>query len=104
MGETPVQWKSSVTVYVTQGMLRAMVVRGALESAGIPVALKYESAGPVIGLTINGLGRVEVVVPAEWEKEARDLLEAEPRLGEVFSVPKDTESPALDHDAPDDDA
>lgn len=78
-----------VTVYVVQGLLRANVIRGALESAGIPVVLKYESVGPVIGITVDGLGRVEIQVPVEWEKEARDLLNAEPRAGEIFSVPPD---------------
>ena len=78
-----------VTVYVAQGMLRAMVVRGALESAGIPVMLSYESVGPTLGLTVDGIGRVEVMVPTEWEDEARDLLTAEPPTGEVFSVPPD---------------
>lgn len=80
-----------VTVYVTQGMLRAMVVRGALETAGIPVMLSYESVGPVIGLTINGIGKVEVRVPLEWEAEARDLLDTQPRSGEIYSVPADAE-------------
>jgi len=78
-----------VTVYVTQGMLRAMVVRGALETAGIPVMLSYESVGPVIGLTINGIGKVEVRVPLEWEAEARDLLDTQPRSGEIYAVPED---------------
>lgn len=78
-----------VTVYVTQGMLRAMVVRGALETAGIPVMLSYESVGPVIGLTVNGIGKVEVRVPLEWEAEARDLLDTQPRSGEIYSVPAD---------------
>ena len=78
-----------VTVYVTQGHLRANVIRGLLESAGIPVILKYEAAGPAIGITVNGLGRVEIQVPGEWEQEAHDLLTAEPRGGEIFSVPPD---------------
>jgi hypothetical protein len=78
-----------VTVYVTQGLLQAQVIRGALESAGIPVILKYESIGPTIGLTVDGLGRVEVRVPVEWEAEARDLLTGEPRKGEHFSGPLD---------------
>jgi hypothetical protein len=78
-----------VTVYVAQGMLRASVIRGALESAGIPVVLKYESVGQTLGLTVDGLGRVEVQVPEEWEQEAHDLLHAEPRSGEIFSVPPD---------------
>lgn len=77
------------TVYHTQGMLRAMVVRGALESAGIPVVLSYESLGPVIGLTVDGIGRVEIRVPVEWEQEARDLLAATPRSGEIYAVPDD---------------
>ena len=79
-----------VTVYYAQGMLRAMVVRGALESAGIPVMLSYESVGPVIGLTVDGIGRVEIRVPLEWEQEARDLLNVQPRSGEVYSVPSNT--------------
>lgn len=80
-----------VTVYYAQGMLRAMVIRGALESAGIPVIMSYESVGPVIGLTVDGIGRVEVRVPLEWEAEARDLLNAEPRSGEIYSVPYTTD-------------
>jgi hypothetical protein len=78
-----------VTVYTTQGLLQANVIRGALESAGIPVILKYESIGPTIGLTVDGLGRVEVRVPLQWEREARDLLVGEPRRGEHFSGPLD---------------
>lgn len=88
-----------VTVYHAQGMLRAMVIRGALESAGIPVMLSYESVGPVIGLTIDGIGRVHVRVPVEWEAEARDLLDAQPRSGEVYSVPEDTDSEEEHDDA-----
>ncbi len=76
-----------VTVYVAQGMLRAMVIRGALETAGIPVMLSYESVGPVLGLTVNGIGKVEVRVPVEWEAEARELLNAPPRSGEVYVSP-----------------
>jgi hypothetical protein len=78
-----------VTVYTAQGMLRANVIRGLLESAGIPVMLGYESVGQTFGLTVDGIGRVYIRVPAEWEQEARDLLEAEPRAGEIFSVPPD---------------
>ena len=32
-----------VMVYIAQGMLRAMSIRGCLESASIPVALNYET-------------------------------------------------------------
>lgn len=67
-----------VTVSIAYGMLRANVIRGLLESAGIPVMLRYEAAGPAIGLILDGLGRVEIQVPAEWEQEALDLMAAEP--------------------------
>ncbi len=80
------------TVYIAHGMLRAMVIRGALESAGIPVMLKYESLGPTLGITVDGLGKVEVLVPAEWAEEARELLSATPRKGEIFSVPPDLQN------------
>jgi hypothetical protein len=64
-----------VTVYRSQGMLGAEVVRAKLEAAGVPVILKYESAGLVLGLTVDGLGRVEVQVPEQWEADALDLIE-----------------------------
>lgn len=64
-----------VTVYVSMGLLGAEVIKGKLEAAGIPALLSYESAGPVIGIIIDGLGEVKVQVPQEFEAEARALLE-----------------------------
>jgi hypothetical protein len=66
-----------VTVYISQGMLPAQVVRGKLESAGIPALLRYEAIGQIIGLTVDGLGRVEVQVPEEYAADAEYLLEEE---------------------------
>lgn len=77
------------TVYVAEGMLRAIVIQGALESAGIPVMLSYESANVAIPVTVGKIGQVKVMVPSEWAEEAQELLETEPRQGEVFSVPPD---------------
>ena len=75
------------TIYTAQGMLRAMTIRGCLESASIPVALEYETAQLSPGLSPEGKGRVKVMVPSEWESEARALLNANPRTGEIFCVP-----------------
>jgi Putative prokaryotic signal transducing protein len=66
-----------VTVYISQGMLSAEVVRGKLATAGIPVLLKYEAIGQIIGITVDGLGRVEVQVPEEYANEAEELLQEE---------------------------
>ncbi len=66
-----------VSVYTSNGPLAAEVVKGRLESAGIPAVLKYESAGRVFGLTLDGLGSVQVLVEREREQEARELLKSE---------------------------
>jgi hypothetical protein len=70
-----------ITVYRSQGMLGAEVVKGKLELAGLPVLLKYEAVGQVLGLTVDGLGMVEVQVPEEWVDQALELLR-EPAEGD----------------------
>jgi len=67
-----------VTIYKAQGMLTAQVIKGKLESAGLPVFLKYEAIGQVLGLTVDGLGLVEVQVPEEYADEALSLVEEVP--------------------------
>jgi hypothetical protein len=62
------------TVYIASGQPEAEIVKGRLESEGIPAVLRYESAGIVYGLTINGLGQVEVQVPASLAQHAREVL------------------------------
>jgi hypothetical protein len=63
------------TVRTTAGLLRAQVLKAKLEEAGIPVLLDYESIGPVMGLTVDGLGQVRVLVPKEYAEQARALIE-----------------------------
>ena len=70
-----------VTIYHSMGMLPAQVIKSKLESAGIPVLLKYESAGQIIGLTIDGLGVVQVQVPEEWAADAEALIAVGPDEG-----------------------
>ena len=67
-----------VPVYTAAGQLPAEVIRTKLEAAGIPVLLRYESLGVVVGLTVDGLGEVTVLVPAAYAEEARALLEESP--------------------------
>ena len=89
--EAPVGLK---TVYLAEGILRATVVQGMLESAGIPAMLSYESANRAFPVTVGKIGQVKVMVPTEWHKEAQLLLEAKPAKGEVFAVPPDLEEPS----------
>jgi len=58
-----------------QGLLLAELYRSKLEAWGIPVLLRYESAGPVIGITLDGLGEVALMVPAAFADEAVALLD-----------------------------
>ncbi len=64
-----------ITVCVEQGLLRAQVIKAKLEDAGIPVLLEYESIGPIIGITVDGLGRVRILVPSQYANVARALIE-----------------------------
>jgi len=66
--------KQLVTVYTARYM-EAQIIKGRLESEGIPVLLSYESAGLVYGITIDGLGEVKVMVPKRLAEEAKEILE-----------------------------
>lgn len=75
-----------VCVRTCQGLDVAHIYKSKLAAMDIPVLLKYESAGPVFGITVDGLGKVRVMVPQEHADEARALLAdlAEEELGEAF--------------------
>ena len=64
-----------VEISRVQGDLHASIVKSHLESEGIPVLLKYESAGRVFGLTVDGLGEVRVLVPQGLAEEAKRIIE-----------------------------
>jgi len=82
-----------VVVYRAAGLPEAEIIKGLLESEEIPVQLHYESAGPVYGLTVDGLGEVRVCVPEEFEEEARAALDAAMQTGKLNLVqPGDTGS------------
>ncbi|MDE3088874.1 MAG: DUF2007 domain-containing protein [Chloroflexota bacterium] len=67
-----------VAVYTSMGPLRAEVVKGRLVSAGIPAFLKYESAGRVFAVIVDGMGEVQVMVAKENQDAARKLLAEKP--------------------------
>ncbi len=62
-----------VVVYVSAGPLAAEIVKGKLESAGIPAMLKSEARN-TFPFTIDGMGQVEVLVSKDHEQQARELL------------------------------
>ena len=68
--------KERLVTVRTARYMEAQIIKGRLESEGIPVLLSYESAGLVYGLTIDGLGEVKVMVPKHLEEEAKGILAA----------------------------
>ncbi len=65
--------ESLITV-CTAKYMEAQIIKGRLESEGIPVLLRYESAGLVYGITVDGLGEVKVMVPKHLAEEAKAIL------------------------------
>lgn len=61
-------------VFTASGEIHAHQVQGFLEAAGIASELKGESLRKTHGLTIDGLGMVEILVSSEDEERARELL------------------------------
>jgi len=61
-------------VHIASGMTNANIVVGRLETEGIPTRLKYEAAGTIYAVNIDGLGEVKVMVPTEYMEKARMIL------------------------------
>jgi hypothetical protein len=65
-----------VEILRVNGTINAEPILAALRANGIPAAAVGEAVGRVYGLTLNGLGMVRIVVPKEYEEQARELIEA----------------------------
>jgi hypothetical protein len=66
--------KKLVEVYKAQTEMEAQVIKGLLESFGIPSALKANAAPSVHMFTMDGLGQVKVMVLDSQAEEARELI------------------------------
>jgi hypothetical protein len=80
-----------ISVFVANGEIQAQQIRTFLEAAGIACFFRGESLRQTHGLTIDGLGRVEVLVAAEDGDRARNLLRAA-EAGD-FRLTDDSEPP-----------
>ena len=63
-------------VFVANGQLLAEQVRSFLQASGVGCILRGESLSKTHGLTLDGLGRVEVLVAEADADQARGLLAA----------------------------
>jgi len=63
-----------IEIYTAGDMLEAHLLKGKLESQAIPVMLKYETAGQLYGIIVDGLSEVWIFVPQELEQEAIEMI------------------------------
>jgi hypothetical protein len=68
--------KRLVAVY-TGNYMGAQIMKSHLESEGIPAILRYEPAGLVYGVTVDGLGETTVLVPDHLSQEAKEILKVQ---------------------------
>ncbi len=64
-----------VEVESVPGMLQAEILRGLLESMGVPVRLSHQAAGTALGLGVGPLAQVDLLVPTSHQEEAERILE-----------------------------
>ena len=63
-----------VAVSTVQGQFAEEQLRAFLEANGIPTEVRGETLRSTHGISIDGLGTVEILVPAGQASEARELL------------------------------
>ena len=81
-----------IAVSTVQGQVAEGQVRAFLEANGIPTRVRGETLRTTHGISIDGLGRVEILVPDDRADEARDLLK-QADTG-AFSLVADQDPPA----------
>ena len=64
-----------VEVYTARTEMEAQVIKGLLESFGIPSCFKSNAAPSAHLFTMDGMGEVKVIVLDSMAEEARRLLE-----------------------------
>jgi len=78
-------------VHVASGEIQAQQIRAFLESAGISAIERGEALRNTHGLTIDGLGAVDILVAERDADRARSLLEAAD--AGAFRLPDNMENP-----------
>lgn len=65
-----------IEVYKAKGELEAQVIKGLLESYGIPCLLQSNAASSVHSFVFDGMGEVRILVSEKAADEARELIKA----------------------------
>ena len=60
---------------VVDGLMEAEIVKSKLEHFEIPCLLKFEAVGRLLGITSDGLGKVQVMIPPRYLERAKEILD-----------------------------
>lgn len=71
------KFSEPVVVWEASNKLEAEIVKGRLESEGIPAIIRGEVLGSIVGLTTGSLAVTDVLVPAPLAERALELLNSE---------------------------
>ncbi len=76
-----------VVVWEAANLMEAHVVKGRLESEGIPALIRGEALATIYGLTAGNLATAKVLVPAPLAEKALDILFADELDEDALSEP-----------------
>jgi hypothetical protein len=63
-----------IELVVIDGMMEAEIIKSKLDNFEIPCMLKFEAVGRLLGITSDGLGKVQVMVPHDYLERAKEIL------------------------------
>ena len=66
--------KDWVVICSANGEVEGNIIKGKLESEGIPVVVKQEAIGKFYAFTVDGLGEVKVIIPCHYKEKALEIL------------------------------
>ena len=66
-----------IELMVTDGLMEAEIIKSKLENFEIPCMLRFEAVGRLLGITSDGLGKVQVMVPPDYLEKAKEILNTE---------------------------
>lgn len=66
-----------VEIYIARGEAEAQIIKGVLDSYGIPNILKAQASPSIHVFTVDGMGQVTILVRAEDADTARELINEE---------------------------
>jgi hypothetical protein len=81
-----------VVVWEALNLMEAEIVKGRLESEGIPAIIRADAAGTIFGLSVGDLARADVLVPEPLAERALAIL------SEVVTEPDEEAADEVDNE------